>query len=141
MRPLKLNRCFGCGTDNPIGLQLHNTYVGEKSHIEFDVTADYCGYPGLLHGGVIGLLLDEAMYFAVAKLEIETVTVNLNIDYRSPALAGERLLCEAWIVKHDGRKIDTVAELKEIKTGRIIAEGKGKCLKVDLQKVFGRYRK
>ena len=37
METTNLNNCFGCGKDNPIGLHLKNRYIGNKSHIEFEV--------------------------------------------------------------------------------------------------------
>jgi uncharacterized protein (TIGR00369 family) len=136
METTSLNHCFGCGKDNPIGLHLKNTYISEKSHIEFKVNPEYCGHPGLLHGGVTCILFDEVMFYAVARLGIETVTLTITIDYKSPALEGHHLICEAWIKKHDGRKIDVVAIINDSETGRVIAEGKGKYLEVDLQKVL-----
>jgi len=53
--------CFVCGVENPIGLHIkfYETAPGE-------VTADFClpinyqGYPGIVHGGVIAAILDEA---------------------------------------------------------------------------------
>lgn len=136
MKTNNLDRCFGCGKDNPIGLRLETTYIGERSQIEFEVESNYCGYPGLLHGGVIALLIDEVMFHAVATLGIETVTVNMNIDYKNAALEGHHLICEAWIVHRDGRKIDVFANIIDRATGRIIAEGKGRYVEVDLQKIL-----
>lgn len=136
MEIINLNRCYGCGKDNPIGLHLRNNYVGEKSHIEFVVKRDYCGHPGLLHGGVIGILFDEAMFHATDRLGIDIVTLTITIDYKNPALEGHQLICEAWIEKHDGRKIDVVAVINDGETGKVIAESKGKYLEVDLKKVL-----
>jgi uncharacterized protein (TIGR00369 family) len=136
METINLNRCYGCGKDNPIGLQLRNNYIGEKSHIEFEVKRDYCGHLGLLHGGVIGILFDEVMFHAIARLGIEIVTLSITIDYKNPALEGHHLICEAWIEKHDGRKIDIVAAIIDSETGKVIAESKGKYLEVDLKKVL-----
>jgi uncharacterized protein (TIGR00369 family) len=136
METINLNRCYGCGQDNPIGLKLKNKYIGEKSQIEFKVKHDYCGHPGLLHGGVVGILFDEVMFHAIARLGIEIVTLSITIDYKNPALEGHQLICEAWIEKHDGRKIDVVAVIIDSETGRVIAESKGKYLEVDLKKVL-----
>ncbi len=136
MEDTNLNNCFGCGKDNPIGLQLENSYVGEKSHIEFEVRPPYCGYPGLMHGGVTGVLFDEVMFHAIARLDIETVTLNMNIDYVGPALEGHLLICEAEIENHEGRKIDVVAQINDAATGKLIAKAKGKFLQVDLKKVL-----
>jgi uncharacterized protein (TIGR00369 family) len=136
MKTTNLNNCFGCGKDNPIGLHLKNSYIGEKSHIQFEVKTQYCGHPGLMHGGVTGILFDEVMFYAIARLGIETVTLTMNIEYISPALEGHILICEAELENHDGRKIDVVAEINDAETGKLIGKAKGKFLEVDLDKVL-----
>lgn len=123
--------CFGCGADNPAGLQLKPQYKGEKSHIEFLVKSEYCGYPGVLHGGVAGILFDEAMFYAIARTGMETVTLSMTIDYKSPALINERLVCEGWIEKQEGRKIEVAAIIQEQSTGRVTASGRGNFLQID----------
>ena len=131
-----LNQCYGCGKDNPIGLHLQNTYFGEKSQMKFEVRNEYCGYPGLMHGGITGILFDEVMFYAIARLGIQAVTLNINIDYKKPALAGNILISEAWIEKKDDKKIDVAAIITDSESGRIIAECKGRFLEVDLEKVL-----
>jgi uncharacterized protein (TIGR00369 family) len=136
METVKLDKCFGCGKDNPIGLHLNTTYIEDKAHIEFEVKPDYCGYPGLLHGGLTALLLDEVMYYAIKKLDIVAVTVSLKIDYIRPGLVGHTLICEAQIVSQDGRRLDVTGEIKDAVSGKLIAKAKGKYLEVDLDKVL-----
>lgn len=141
MENTTLSRCFGCGKDNPVGLHLVNTYIDDRAHIEFEVKSDYCGHPGLLHGGVIGILFDEVMFYAIARLGIQSVTLNMTIDYKSPALMGRFLICEAWITGQEGRKIDVAAVITDRDTGRVIAESTGKYLEVDMKKFMEDSRK
>lgn len=136
METLKLDKCFGCGKDNPIGLHLKNTYVENRSHIEFEVKPHYCGYPGLMHGGITAMLFDEAMFYAVQRLGIVTVTASISIDYISPGYEGHTLVCEAQIEKQDGRKIDVAAELKDLNNGKLLAKARGRFLEVDINKVL-----
>lgn len=136
METIKLDRCFGCGKDNPIGLHLEVTYIDNKAHIEFEVKPDYCGYPGLLHGGLTALLIDEVTYYAIKKLDIVAVTTSLTIDYLSPGLEGHTLICEAEIVRQDGRKLDVKGNIKDAMDGKLIAKAIGKYLEVDMNKVL-----
>jgi len=138
MKTVNLNNCFGCGKDNPIGLHLKNSYIGDKSHIEFEVKPQYCGHPGLMHGGVTGILFDEVMFHAIARLGIEAVTLSMNIEYINPALEGHILICEGEVEKQDGRKIDVVAVINDAESGKLIAKARGKFLEVDLDKVLKR---
>ena len=49
---------------------------------------------------------DEAMFYAIKKVGIVTVTVSMTVDYVSPGLEGHLLICEAEIEKQEGRRID-----------------------------------
>lgn len=53
--------CFVCGVENPFGLHVH-FYNGEPGEVvaEIRLPEQYQGYPGVVHGGVIAALLDEA---------------------------------------------------------------------------------
>ena len=53
--------CFICGLQNPVGLHLH-FYETEPGMIEssYSAPAHFQGYPGILHGGIVGAILDEA---------------------------------------------------------------------------------
>ncbi len=141
MSTVNIDNCYGCGKDNPVGLRLNISHIGDKSHIEFEVKPEYCGYPGIMHGGVTGILFDEAMYHAVAKSGIKVVTVNMNIDYVSPAFQGHILVCEGEIENRDGRKIDVRATIHDKSSGKLVAKGRGRFLQVDLNKVLDRNRR
>lgn len=138
MDTIKLDKCYGCGKKNPIGLQLDISYVENKTCIEFEVGEYHCGYPGILHGGLIAMIFDEAMFYAVKRLGIVTVTVSMSIDYISPGREGHKVICEAVIDKHEGRRIDVVSEIKDTDTGKLIAKASGGFIEVDLDKVLNR---
>jgi len=133
-----LGRCFGCGEGNPVGLHLKKTFAGERARIEYDVRPEHCSCPGLMHGGVTCVLLDEVMYHAVAGLGTEAVTVSLSIDYRSPGLAGQHLVCEAWVQGREGRRIEVLATIREAESSAIVAEGRGTFLEVDMARFMER---
>ena len=52
--------CFGCGQKNPIGLKLMFKLDGKMARAEFTPRDDFQGWPGVLHGGIIAMILDEA---------------------------------------------------------------------------------
>ncbi|HEY3421475.1 MAG TPA: PaaI family thioesterase [Methanomassiliicoccales archaeon] len=137
MNAVDISRCFGCGKDNPIGLHLKKEYRGNKAHIEFSVKPEYTGYPGLMHGGVTCVLFDEVMYHAVARNETVAVIAKMTVDYRSPALVGDLLICEAEVVRREGRKIDVYATIVNGTTNVLVAEAKGLFIEVDLGKLVG----
>lgn len=141
MSTVNTDNCYGCGKDNPVGLRLNISHIGDKSHIEFEVKPQYCGYPGVMHGGIFAVLFDEAMFHAIAKSGTEAVTVNMNIEYVRPAFEGHILVCEGEVEKRDGRKIDVIATLIDAASGKLIAKARGRFLQVDLNKVLDRNRR
>jgi uncharacterized protein (TIGR00369 family) len=136
MKGVDLSHCFGCGADNPAGLKLKKSYVGDQARIELIVKPEHTGYPGLMHGGITCVLFDEVMFHAIARNEVVAVVAKMTVDYRSPALVGDLLVCEAWIVKQDGRKIDVAATIVNGKTNATVAEGRGLFVEVDLEKLL-----
>ena len=53
--------CFVCGLENPYGLKLRffDSAPGEVS-AECTIPENYQGYPGVVHGGIVAAMLDEA---------------------------------------------------------------------------------
>jgi uncharacterized protein (TIGR00369 family) len=110
---------------------LVKSYVDDKSHIEFDVRPEHTGYPGILHGGITCVLMDEVMFHAIARLGVAAVTVTLAVSYRRPALTGYHLVCDAWVSAREEDEIEVSAKIVEAKTQAFIAEGKGWFKEVD----------
>ena len=54
--------CFICGVENPVGLHLH-IYETEPGVVETKYIAPehFQGYPGVLHGGIVAAILDDAL--------------------------------------------------------------------------------
>ena len=88
-------RCFVCGQRNPFGLHLH--FHNEGAHIVAEFTGDdrHQGFPGVVHGGILAAILDEAMG-RVSVLEHRWVmTARLELRYRAPAPIGVALQVRA----------------------------------------------
>lgn len=67
---------------------------------------DLCGHPGILHGGFLATMLDEALVRACVHALPNHVgmTANLNVNYKAPAVAGNYLCLRARTIKVEGRK-------------------------------------
>jgi 3'-phosphoadenosine 5'-phosphosulfate synthase len=67
---------------------------------------DLCGYPGIIHGGVLATILDEGLaqccFQAISGKA--AVTAKLDIKYRKPVPAGSFVVLRAETVKVEGRK-------------------------------------
>lgn len=40
------------------------------------------------------MIMDEVMFYAVESYEIDSVTLNSNVDFKSPAILGHTLTAE-----------------------------------------------
>ncbi|NLO44069.1 MAG: PaaI family thioesterase [Candidatus Cloacimonetes bacterium] len=105
-------KCFVCGKENPIGLKVDFTL--DESGIaqaKLIIASDYEGYPGVVHGGIISTLLDEAMAKAVFALGKAAFTANMNLKYRRQLPSNTPIILEGKIVQDRGRMIKTQATI------------------------------
>jgi acyl-coenzyme A thioesterase PaaI-like protein len=65
-----------------------------------------CGHDKIVHGGMLAVLLDEALAcVALPALPFKTgFTANLNIDYRLPVKADQWVVLRGKLVQQEGRK-------------------------------------
>ena len=102
------------------------------------------GHGGVAHGGIISLLIDEAMGWAYESLHDEeakkkndasyasapAVTANLQVDFRAPFMEGSEGVIRVYHNETKGRKMYFSATL-ESKDGNIIfAEAKSLFIRV-----------
>lgn len=109
--------CFVCGRDNHEGLRVR--WFSDRSSGE--VRADACvgerfnGFPGIVHGGIVASLLDEAMGRALlvtGGFDDLLVTARLEVLYRRPVPTGVPLAVSARLLHRSGRRAQTSAELR-----------------------------
>jgi uncharacterized protein (TIGR00369 family) len=90
--------CFGCSTANVRGLGL--VFERLDGLVEARTTLDetFAGYDGLVHGGIVSTLLDEAMGWAILELAGRyAVTRSLTVDFRRPVFIDKPLRVHARI--------------------------------------------
>jgi uncharacterized protein (TIGR00369 family) len=131
LEPKAANNCFGCGRANESGMHLtFDLHVDErKTRGKFVLGSRYGGGAGFAHGGIIALLLDEAMG-KISKLTEElAVTAELSVEYRMPVPLTEEILVEGWQVSEKGRNRFRVGEIRDA-AGNLLARGKGRFVVV-----------
>jgi uncharacterized protein (TIGR00369 family) len=127
MEPKAENPCFGCGGANPRGMRLVFEKDNERRRItgRFRLRPEYQGGGGFLHGGIIALLLDEAMGKMNRFHDVKAVTAELTVEYLRPVPVEEEITVEAEEVSRDGRNLLHRAEIRNA-AGRVLARGKGR---------------
>ncbi|MDQ7859778.1 MAG: PaaI family thioesterase [Armatimonadota bacterium] len=116
--------CFVCGRDNPIGL--HVAFRTEDGRVvgEFTPSALHVGFAGIVHGGILAAVLDDAMAALGYMRGEPTVTARLAVRYRRPARPGEPLRVEASETGRRGALQQARAVLRAA-DGAVVAEAEG----------------
>ena len=104
--------CVVCGTENATGFQLaYTTETAGRVSALWTPTARYEGFKGLVHGGMLATVLDEAMAKAVISLGLEALTGDLRVRFRHYVTPDESLRITGWVVSHRGRLLKVEAAL------------------------------
>lgn len=122
--------CFVCGENNPNGLRLSFEIDKEKQTLKttFIASPTFQGWDGIVHGGIISTLLDEAMAKLIYELGYQAVTVSLEIKFKKPAPILEPLLVRGEIAEVSKRLIRAKAHVAK-EDGTILATGTSTFLK------------
>ena len=120
--------CFVCGVENPNGFGLRFHADQDIVHAEFVPDPQHAGYPGVLHGGAVGAILDEAMFWAAThSAKRMHMSVDLSVRYRGKVMIGETYRVEARLVQARGSVSKTQASLLDI-DGVVCASATGKFM-------------
>jgi len=114
--------CFGCGQNNPIGLKLDFKRHGQSARAEFTPTEFHQGWTGIVHGGILSSLLDEAMAYAALFEGMHCITAKLETRIKRPARVGEPLLITSSVTRKTRKLIKTRATIT-LEDGTLVAEG------------------
>jgi len=113
--------CFVCGQGNPIGLKLNFAWDGKKVGAEFTPSKWHQGWSGVVHGGIISCLLDEAMSYAALFAGVNTITAKMEARFKRPVQIGEHLTITASVTKKTRRLVEAKGELR-LRDGTLVAD-------------------
>lgn len=129
--PSPENRCFGCGGANPAGMKLafDLDFADRRTRGRFVLGPNYAGGAGFAHGGIIAVLLDEAMGKISKLTEERAVTAELSIEYKKPVPVDAEISVEGWQEEEKGRNRFRVGEIRDAQ-GTLLARGRGRFVVV-----------
>lgn len=89
----------------------------------FRLGSTYEGPPGLVHGGMLALVLDHVLGQAALGAGHGGMTVSLELTYLAPTPIGSDLVAQAHVVSVDGRKVSLVGSVRSGDTTTVTARG------------------
>ena len=127
LEPNPTNKCFGCGGDNSGGMKLtfEQDNANRKIVGRFVLGERYQGGAGFAHGGIIALLLDEAMGKVCRFREVRAVTAELSVEYLKPVAVDKTIVVEGRETEMNGRNLFMSGEIRN-ENGDVLARGKGR---------------
>ena len=120
----KTDRCWVCGPGNPAGLKVAFEPVGDNgSRARYVARDEHGGWPGVLHGGVLLALMDEALGWSLYFHGPGGMTARFDARFRRQTPIGASLVVRAWTTDRRGRLVKARAEVRlDTDDGPVIAE-------------------
>jgi len=133
------NRCYGCGPENPEGLQIKSYWGGDEAVCIYQPRPAFLAGPRhVLNGGVIATLIDcHSICTAIAALYkaegrpigsdpvIWCVTASMQIDYLRPTPIAAPVSLRARVESMEGKRTTVACSLGsggiETARGRVVA--------------------
>lgn len=136
------NYCWGCGSLNPLGLQIKSHWSGDESVCTWQPRAEHMAGPqGILNGGIIATIIDcHGVSTAVADayrregraMDSEPLiwyaTGSLHVSYLRPAPIAEPVTIRARIKETTDRK--TIVTCSVWARGQECAQGEVVAVRV-----------
>jgi uncharacterized protein (TIGR00369 family) len=121
--------CIGCGPRSEIGLKMRFE-VNEDRSVEsrLSLGAQFQGWRDVVHGGMVALLLDEAMAYAAGAHGVLGVTGDLKMRFRKPVRVGEPLIVRGN-VRWQRRGVLGISASVNDAAGTLLASGEGSFVK------------
>ena len=111
--------CFVCGAHNAHGLGLRFRREGDEVRADYTPAAHHAGFRGIVHGGILATVLDEAMFWAAASTTKRfCLAAELNVRFIDKVTVGQKMLCVARLTSDRKRIWESAAELRD-ETGKV----------------------
>ena len=102
-------------------MKLRFEWDGKTARAEFTPTSYYQGWSGIVHGGIILCLLDEATSYATKFQNVHGLTAEIQARLKRPALIGEPLIITSSIIRKTRKLVKTKAAI-HLKDGTPVAD-------------------
>ena len=126
--------CFGCGSDNPIGLKLRYRIEGDNVVTSFVPQEEHQGWPGITHGGIITSLLYEVMENYPYQNGIVAMMRSMETRFMKPISTGQTITAKSWLVERSGRLLKVAGSLIS-EEDQVLAKGQADLLVLNEEQI------
>lgn len=117
------------GETNPAAPRLLLDRTPEGLRGEVTLNTIYQGPPGLVHGGWVAAMLDQAVGSVSSAETSPGLTAKLEVNYRRPTPLFTPLEITSWVDRVEGRKVFVAGEIRA--HGKVTAEATGLMIQVE----------
>ncbi len=122
--------CFVCGPRNQNGLRLEFEPRADEVVAEFVPAVHHQGYRGIVHGGIISTLLDEAMAHVMVRRGRPALTAKIEVKFLQAASIGEKLVIRARL-RHERSRTAELEASATTQQGAQVATARGTWIRVE----------
>jgi uncharacterized protein (TIGR00369 family) len=115
--------CFVCGEKNDFGLRLKPQGKDGRGRITWMPGKKHQGFTGVVHGGLLSTLMDEAMAYAAMSVGGFCATAEICVKFRKPVKTDCQVTIEAELVQQRGRILKLSAVLLQDGEEKASAQG------------------
>jgi acyl-coenzyme A thioesterase PaaI-like protein len=120
------NPCFGCGSDNAMGLGMKFYSDGRTVASPLTVPDYLCGWPRVVHGGIVATIFDEIMgWTAIYLMKKVVLTKRLSVDFKKTTPVNQPLLVEGWVAGRPDERHVLIQATIHISETEVSARGEG----------------
>lgn len=123
--------CYVCGPKNPHGFRLtfeHPQAGFLKAQVVF--TKEHQGFKNIVHGGMVGMLLDEMVVNLAWIEKMPAVTAQLNIRLKKAVPVGETIFFEGHLKSIETKLLHGVATAQNSR-GEVLAKADVTCIRIE----------
>lgn len=129
--------CFICGEENSFGVGTKFYVQDDKVKADLFLSSKFCGFKGVVHGGIVAAVLDEAMGWAASVFgngETLCFTRSMTVKYRKNVPSETALTLETEYVSSRRMIHDVKGHITDDE-GTIYAEATGQFVAIPRDKM------
>jgi acyl-coenzyme A thioesterase PaaI-like protein len=122
--------CFVCGEANPQGIRAEIYKVGDLIEMAFVPRREFVGWAEVVHGGIVGTVLDELMTWAViVKGRRAFFAADMAVRFKAPLPPEQPCVVKARVTGTRRQLLDAESWV-ENESGLVYARASGRYLPV-----------